>query len=147
MKISWPDLQNKSFFLSLTANLVHDLCQKCWPGLTLCIAADEFSKCLAAYDSAEWKKCIPQISSTLYSIGGFLVFSGFSYQDIGKISICSRRYVIEKIIPIQKNERNEYRYLVDSIRNYYSHDTFPHYLYDFWVCGWKLSKHSKLALL
>ena len=79
MKISWPDLQKKSFFLSLTANLVHDICQKCWPGLTLCIAADEFSKCLAAHDSAEWKKCISQISSTLYSIGGFLVFS---YQNI-----------------------------------------------------------------
>ena len=75
-----------------------------------------------------------QLTSSLYSIGGFLVFSGFSYHDIGKIATCSGRYVMEKILlPVQKNEcneRNECRCLIYSIRGYYPNTTFPHNLYE-----------------
>ena len=67
----------------------------------------------------------------MYSIGGFLVFSGFSYRDAGRICTCSGRPVVEKILlPMTKCERDEYKDLIDSIRESYSIPSFLHYLYE-----------------
>ena len=68
VRLSLTDLQSKPFFNTLTARSIHELCQKLWPDLTLCIAADEFSRCLLG-DEDKWKIQISAISSSLYSIG------------------------------------------------------------------------------
>ena len=96
----------------------------------LCIAADEYSKCLLI-DEDKRKIRISALSNSMYSIGGFLVFSGFSYRDAGRICTRSERPVVEKILlPMTKFECDEYKDLIDSIKESYSIPSFPHYLYE-----------------
>ena len=129
--MSWDDLRKKSFFPYLSDHLVKDLCDILWLGLQICIAIDEFTKCLPSRNDTNQQKTISKVANAIRRINGTLIISGFRRSDGQDISTASSRPVNTFCLsPVTISERAEFEPLRERIKDYYVQHKllFPFYL-------------------
>ena len=130
--IGWGKFQEYSFIQILTMEHVHEVAHTCTCSFNkIAVVVDEFSTCLKDTEKETMPKQLSKITSQIYSTDDVVVFSGFGLNDENIVITSSGRPVRSFfLMPVFSYDRHEYEPLLKNIKEYYTNQSFPHYLYE-----------------